>query len=156
MSAEGTPVFTFEWDLSKGTLSSIVRHVGLLVFGTFYEYCTDGIVITKLLPGCLPLAPQGGIPLNEFGVELGRTTKTEEEFNDWVSSQSSNSYTAANYNAAFNNCILFAKRACVFLNIQTPVRWAAAIGVLAGFYFVSVPVAAIFGGGSTSKSAKKS
>ncbi|CAG7730484.1 unnamed protein product [Allacma fusca] len=123
MRNEGTQVFTFEWDLSKGLLYGVVSHVGILAFGTFYEYCKEGIEIIKVLPGCLPPDPKHGYPTLHYEIEIGRTRVTEKDFNTWVSSQSSDKFKAENYNIVTNNCIGFAIEACEFLRVKAPIHW---------------------------------
>ncbi|CAG7830894.1 unnamed protein product [Allacma fusca] len=88
-----TRVFSFNWDLSSGYrkygfgfINNIFQHVGLLAYGTLYEYSDQGIIVTEIPPKEVPTSAciTGELVSCQ---ELGKTSQAKEEFELWLEKQ---------------------------------------------------------------------
>lgn len=95
-----------------------VYHTGIVVFGMEYFY---GGGIMKMPPSQTPY----GTPIST--ILLGTTSKTQKEFENWISLLQNSKYHFSKYDLFENNCNNFTQDACQFLcgtdfNIPSEIR----------------------------------
>ncbi|CAG7833598.1 unnamed protein product [Allacma fusca] len=124
-----TQVFSFNWDLSNGYrkygfgfTNNIFQHVGLLAFGTLYEYSDQGIIRTGIPPNQVPTSACIAGDLVSCK-ELGKTSEVKEEFERWLDKQEAADFSGEKYHIVKNNCVSFAIRACEKLDVPKSDNW---------------------------------
>lgn len=60
----------------------------------------------------------------EESLELGKTTKTSDELDDYLSELNKKDFAAGAYDLTQNNCITFSERICEFLLVKFPEKYS--------------------------------